>query len=66
MVLEVGLIKTAMYIVGSGHGVSLGWLDCLAYSGYKMVALCINLVLGIVIGSIGYHLALLYTGACGA
>ena len=64
MVLEVAFIKAAMYIVGSGHGVNLGWLDCLAYSGYKMVALCINLILGIVVGSVGYHLALLYTGAC--
>ena len=41
----------------------VAWLDLVAYTGYKYIALCVNLLVGMVAGPTAYYGALLYTGS---
>jgi len=59
-ILEVFVIRLGLYFLQSP--VSL--LDLLAFTGYKYVALNINMVMGVMIGPMAYVFAMIYTGAC--
>jgi hypothetical protein len=56
---QVLLVRLGLYLLGAPAVM----LDLFAYSGYKFVALCINMILGITMGITGYYLSLLWTGS---
>lgn len=58
-VLEIALIRLGLYLLQAPASI----MDLLAVTGYKYVALNINMVLGLTLGSSLYFGALLYTGA---
>eukprot|EP01084_Bolivina_argentea_P239720 402851_1 len=56
--LETGIMKFGLHLLGA----PASFLDLYAYTGYKFVALCINMLAGIALGTMAYYGALLYTG----
>ncbi|KAG5175818.1 hypothetical protein JKP88DRAFT_190214 [Tribonema minus] len=56
--LEVLLVRLGLYLLGAPAAM----LDLVAFTGYKFVALCINMAVGIALGRTGYYVALVYTG----
>eukprot|EP00904_Undaria_pinnatifida_P006697 jgi/Undpi1/3157/HiC_scaffold_15.g06531.m1 len=57
--LEVLLIRLGLYLLNSPAVV----LDLVAYTGYKYVGLCTNMIIGISAGKTAYYVALLWTGS---
>ena len=58
-ILEVAVIRFGLYILAAPANL----MDLLAVTGYKYVALNINMILGLFLGASIYFLALVYTGA---
>ncbi len=57
-VLEIAVIRLGLYLLQAPASVS----DLLAVTGYKYVALNINMVLGLNLGASAYMMAMVYTG----
>lgn len=58
--MEVFLIKLGLYFLAS----PVSFLDLVAFTGYKYVALNLNMLLGLFLGSVAYTVAMVYTGTC--
>ncbi|CAM9915535.1 unnamed protein product [Chrysoparadoxa australica] len=56
------LLRFGLYLLGA----PASFLELSCYSGYKYVALCVNLTLGILLGRTCYYIALVWTGCMGA
>lgn len=61
-ILEIGVICLGMYLLQA----PVNLLDLVAFTGYKYVALNINMVLGVWFGTTAYTISLFYTGAAAA
>jgi hypothetical protein len=60
--VEIVALKTGIYLLEIETAVPV--MDLLAYTGYKFVPLCINMVMGLLFGKWVYYLVVLYTGTC--
>lgn len=58
-VLEVLLVMAGCYMLRT----SVAFLDLVAYTGYKYLGLCINMTVGLFLGSLPYYLSVLWTGS---
>lgn len=56
---EVALLKAGLYMMQTPSS----FLDLFAFSGYKYIALCVNMVLGVAFGRTAYLIALAWTGS---
>lgn len=61
LILELIVYTVVLYVTQIPS--TLKWLDLLAYSGYKFVAMTTCIVIGILFNGFGYWLALLYCNA---
>lgn len=57
-ILEIAVICLGLYMLQA----PVNFLDLVAFTGYKYVALNINMILGITMGTAVYTVAMLYTG----
>jgi hypothetical protein len=62
LMIEIIALKVGFYLLEIETPVST--LDIIAYTGYKFVPLCINMVIGLMFGKYVYYLSVLYTGSC--
>ena len=60
--LEVLAIRLGFYLMQA----PVAFLDLCAFTGYKYLGLCINMLLGMIIGFKGFYAALAYTALCTA
>ncbi|EQC39901.1 hypothetical protein SDRG_02557 [Saprolegnia diclina VS20] len=56
--LEIAVMKACLHVLNS----SISFLDLVAFTGYKYVPLVLNTVVRMLLGSMAYYIALLYTG----
>jgi hypothetical protein len=63
LVVEVVALKVGFYLLEIDTSL-VPTLDLIAYTGYKFVPLCINMVIGLFCGRMVYYLAVIYTGTC--
>ncbi|OQR86060.1 hypothetical protein ACHHYP_11040 [Achlya hypogyna] len=56
--LEIAIMKGCLHVLNS----SVSFLDLVSFTGYKYVPLVLNTVVHIVLGSLAYYVALVYTG----
>lgn len=61
-ILEIMVIQLTLYLLQAANS----FLDLTAFTGYKYVALNINMLNGLFFGPTFYFLSLLYTGAATA
>ena len=59
--MEILLIKLLLYLFGHARA-QLGFFDVLAFTGYKYVGLCVNMLVAMCFGWWVYYPVLLYTG----
>jgi hypothetical protein len=57
--LEIAGIRFGYYVMQA----PIAWLDLAAYTGYKYLGLCLNMLVGISFGYTIYNICLLYTGS---
>lgn len=65
VLLEVTLMKATFYLFpSSAHSPGAAVLDLLAYSGYKFVAVVVNMMVGLVVPTLLHRVVSLYTAMC--
>ena len=60
-VMEIIVLKLLLYLLGHSKA-QLGFFDILAFTGYKYVGLCVNMLVAYCVGWWVYYPVLLYTG----
>jgi hypothetical protein len=60
-IMEIIFIKFLLYLFGHARA-QLGFFDVLAFTGYKYVGLCVNMLVAMCFGWWFYYPVLLYTG----
>lgn len=58
--LEVFAIKLGYFLLQAPSN----WLDLFSFTGYKYVGLCINMIVGLMLGYWFYNICLLWTASC--
>ena len=60
-IMEILVLKLLLYLLGHAKA-QLGFFDILAFTGYKYVGLCVNMLVAYMVGWWVYYPVLLYTG----